>query len=737
MATAAGDLVIRIMAQTASAEAGFRRTRAHMAGMGASSRVLAFQMAGIAAGSMAAYAALHKLSSAIREVEQFNQGAANSFAIMGDVSEEMRAKILKSSHDVAFATKHSATEVAKAYYYLTSAGLDAAQSLAAMPQVAKFAQAGNFDLARATELATDAQHALGMGSKDAAKNLENLTRITDVLVKANTLADATTEQFAESMAGKAGAAFRLVGKDVEELGSVLAALAQRGIKGEEASTQLSRLMVGLKVNAINNTAAFKKHNIAVYDDNREMRHMADIIRDLEVELSGMSDRTKQATIMELGFTKRTADLAAVLLGASGEILDFNEDLDRAGGITGEVADKQLPELTKGVHQLSVAFTELKVAMLETPMEESGKWMQLLARGMKESGAEGTVADIRKNMMSKVVGQFVNPIRAMGLGPVMDELNFWRDRLMAEGDRRQKKAAAPGVAAAEDAEERIAAARAEMEIQKELAQEQAAAIGIAQEALRQMNMTADERAIDTFSQRLKDAAVPMGEITDLTWEFEKSLRGAHRAAMDLESPLDKIGESGQALLDKWKKEEALAGLEGREREYQEWLNMPGHTSGSDMAEQLRMQMEGWEKGQAGRDKDSMLGRANQDAKDLLATLKQDVKLFGLDPRDRMIADLAEKLGPQSEMVKGLEDWDKKLDELEASTQGEGPRYGGAQQYGTAGAYSAIAAATTGQMKPLNSIEKTNKQIAVSSGLSAAGLESMAEYFGQGNSVGIPP
>ncbi len=60
------------------------------------------------------------------------------------------------------------------------------------------------------------QSALGLTVDNAEENLGNLTRVTDVLVKANTLANATVQQFSEALTNKAGAALRILNKDVEE-----------------------------------------------------------------------------------------------------------------------------------------------------------------------------------------------------------------------------------------------------------------------------------------------------------------------------------------------------------------------------------------------------------------------------------------------------------------------------------------------------------------------------------------
>jgi len=90
-----------------------------------------------------------------------------------------------------------------------------------------------FDMARATDLLTDAQSALGLTIRDdAIANMEEMVRVSDVLVRANTLANASVEQFSVALTTKSGAALRALNKDMEEGVAVLAAFADQGIKGE-------------------------------------------------------------------------------------------------------------------------------------------------------------------------------------------------------------------------------------------------------------------------------------------------------------------------------------------------------------------------------------------------------------------------------------------------------------------------------------------------------------------------
>src|SRR6056297_3369167 len=181
-----------------------------------------------ATGALAALGAAGAVA-AVREFAKFDAKMTESVAIMGNVSDALREDLASAAREVAQQTAFSAEQAAESFYFLASAGLDAEQSIAALPQVAAFAQAGMFDMATATDLATDAQSALGLTSNDAAENLDNLTRVTDVFVKANTLENTTVEQLATALTTKAGNALKTVGKDIEEGAAALAVFADQGI----------------------------------------------------------------------------------------------------------------------------------------------------------------------------------------------------------------------------------------------------------------------------------------------------------------------------------------------------------------------------------------------------------------------------------------------------------------------------------------------------------------------------
>ena len=100
------------------------------------------------AGSVAAFAS-------------FDKAMTESLAIM-DTTEEQAQRMRDAAKEMSFGGEalQGPKELAESYFFLASAGKDAEQSLALLPAVSKFATAGAFNMATATDLLTDAQSAL-------------------------------------------------------------------------------------------------------------------------------------------------------------------------------------------------------------------------------------------------------------------------------------------------------------------------------------------------------------------------------------------------------------------------------------------------------------------------------------------------------------------------------------------------------------------------------------------------
>lgn len=293
-----------------------------------------------------AVAALLAMGEALRRISteqaRFDQKMNESLAIMGDVSLGMRNEMEKTARTVSEDLNIAVDKAAESYYFLASAGMDARQSIEAMPAVAEFAKAGMFDMATATDLATDAQSALGLASDNSAENLENMRRVTDVLVNTNQDANASVQQFAEALTNKGATALRNVNKEIEEGAGVLAAYADQGIKGRRAGEYLSRTLRIMARAASENTEEFKELGIVTEEGN--LQDFPTIIEALTGELEGLSDSAMTAKLEQMGFTSEVQQAIKPLIGLSDQVRDYTESAYDAAGATEEVADNQLKSL---------------------------------------------------------------------------------------------------------------------------------------------------------------------------------------------------------------------------------------------------------------------------------------------------------------------------------------------------------------------------------------------------------
>ncbi len=359
---ASSDVVLNIVTK------GANLAKQQLNNLGNSSKTSAGKLAQLGkfakiAGVAIGVALAKGLSVAVGEYVKFNDKMVQSLAIMQTSVAEQKA-MAQTARDVASVTAVSAEQSAEAYFFLASAGLDAEQSIAALPQVAKFAQAGMFDMATATDLATDAQSALGLTVKDAGKNLDNLTRVTDVLVKANTLANASVQQFSEALTTKAGAALKVVNKDIEEGVAVLAAFADRGVKGAEAGDKLNQVLRDIPRATAKNKEEFAALGLEMFDAQGNMKNVADIVEELDAVLGPMSDEMKAATLDQLGLNRGVADAVKILSGAGDQIREYEKALRDSQGVTEEVAEKQLESLKQQLGLAKDKFIDIGLAIVE-------------------------------------------------------------------------------------------------------------------------------------------------------------------------------------------------------------------------------------------------------------------------------------------------------------------------------------------------------------------------------------
>jgi TP901 family phage tail tape measure protein len=295
---------------------------------------------------------------AVREFAGFDQAMTESLSIM-KTTEEQTKRMQQTALNLSKNSVKGPRELAESYYFLASAGLDAEKSMGALPIVTRFATAGAFDMAKATDLLTDAQTALGIEMDASGENMSNLG---DHIVLAARQANASVQQFSESITADAGVAARNFGADVETTMAILGAYASSGKKGAEAGNLMGRAFRLLTKANQENGEAFKKYGIDVVDQTTgEFRNFIDIIGDMEESFEGLTKPEISRRLEDLGFAALAQKSILPLIGMTDQMKKWEIEQKSAAGTMKEVEEKQLQSFT---NQWKLLLNAVKVAAIE-------------------------------------------------------------------------------------------------------------------------------------------------------------------------------------------------------------------------------------------------------------------------------------------------------------------------------------------------------------------------------------
>lgn len=304
--------------------------------------------------------------ASVKFASDFGAAMNESLAILPEFSEAVRKDLGDTAREVALTTTQSATDAAKAYYFLASAGITTAEALkTALPIAAQFAQAGVMDMANATEILVDSVKSLGL-SVDT-----DMGHVGDVIVKAAVASSASVQQLGDALTNKAATAMRTFGVSIEEGAAVLSVFADQGVKGSIAGERLSILLNGLAEAAGKHEKEFKALNVQLYDGSGNFKNLQQIAASVEVALRGMSTEQKIATLETLGLTRETKSAVLQLVGASSEIGRYETAYKNAGGTMKEIADNQMKSfsaqtdiLKKKVIDAAISFGDALIPTLQ-------------------------------------------------------------------------------------------------------------------------------------------------------------------------------------------------------------------------------------------------------------------------------------------------------------------------------------------------------------------------------------
>lgn len=381
------------------------------------------------------------MGMSVDDIQNNVNGAGDAFNKLRDFAQEMGRT-----------TAFSASQAADALNYMALAGYDVETSMNMLPNVLNLAAAGNMELARASDMVTDASTAFGMVLENGQPDIQRTTQMVDEMAKAASTGNTSVEQLGDAFLTVGGLAQELNGgmvtladgtkkpvDGIQELEIALTAMANAGVKGSEAGTHMRNMLLKLSDPTDDGVAALERMGVAVFDDEQKMRSLSDIFGDLSTQMANMTQEEKISTIADL-FNTRDIASAEALLNAVGQDWDkIGESILDADGAAQKMAETQLDNLAGDVTLFKSALEGAKIAISDTLSPSLREFVQFGTNGLsqltaafQEGGLSGAMEAFGKilsnglNMIISKLPKFVNAgmqlLSALGQG-LLDNLDI--------------------------------------------------------------------------------------------------------------------------------------------------------------------------------------------------------------------------------------------------------------------------------------------------------------------------
>ena len=318
----------------------------------------------------------------INQSREFAQQMSNLKAVLGDNATPDAVDALSSSAKrLGATTAFTATQVGELQVELAKMGFNADQILASSDAVLALASASGTDLANASAIAAGTLRGFNLTASDTM-------RVVDVMASSFSKSSLDISKFQESMKQVAPIA-STVGVSIEQASASLAVLANRGISGSLAGTQLKRVMSDLA------QKTGKSYRESLSLTAKRLKEATSSAQKLAIAKELVGDRAKGSLI--------------ALAENVGELDKLTDAFDNAGGSAKRMAEEKLNNLNGDLTKLSSAWSGFMLNL-----EDGGGIMSTLARGSIQV-LTSSIAFLQEktDLMGFFWTQFINDIKNGG------------------------------------------------------------------------------------------------------------------------------------------------------------------------------------------------------------------------------------------------------------------------------------------------------------------------------------
>lgn len=376
---------------------------------------------GLGFGAMAAIGgkAVTAVGSALKSVTTSAVSAGMSFenamssvaAISGATGTNFES-LSKKAKEMGASTKYTATEAANAMEYMAMAGWKTADMLSGIDGIMNLAAASGSDLARTSDIVTDALTAFGKQAKDSGEFADVLAAAS---ANANTNVDLMGETF-KYVGSVAGA----MGYSIQDISLATGLMANSSIKGSAAGTVLRSTITRMAKPTEESSMAMSALGLSLTDTNGNMKSFGEVMKDMRKGMQGMTEDEKASYAAMLGGQEAMSGLLAIANASDEDFNKLSDAINNAAGSAEKMAGIKMDSLQGAVDELKSGMEGLGITAFEQAseslkgfvknatsvvnnlnqklsdvkyIEKAIQWIQNLGSAFKDGGLEGGLKEI--------------------------------------------------------------------------------------------------------------------------------------------------------------------------------------------------------------------------------------------------------------------------------------------------------------------------------------------------------
>lgn len=376
---------------------------------------------GLGFGAMAAIGgkAVTAVGSALKSVTTSAVSAGMSFenamssvaAISGATGTNFES-LSKKAKEMGASTKYTATEAANAMEYMAMAGWKTADMLSGIDGIMNLAAASGSDLARTSDIVTDALTAFGKQAKDSGEFADVLAAAS---ANANTNVDLMGETF-KYVGSVAGA----MGYSIQDISLATGLMANSSIKGSAAGTALRSTITRMAKPTEESSMAMSALGLSLTDINGNMKSFGEVMKDMRKGMQGMTEDEKASYAAMLGGQEAMSGLLAIANASDEDFNKLSDAINNAAGSAEKMADIKMDNIQGDVTKLQSSLEGLGITAFQQVndnfrgfvqniknavdelnqklsdgkyIEKAIQWVEKLGSAFKDGGLEGGLKEI--------------------------------------------------------------------------------------------------------------------------------------------------------------------------------------------------------------------------------------------------------------------------------------------------------------------------------------------------------